>query len=458
MGIFNTSPYSDDMRNIVLCVAYIYQFALMYIKFGMHLRMGEVQLPKPKKIVIALILACLAFGGDIYKYLLVDTAAMHKILPLVASVPGVIITILLWAYFVRALHFKPLHALEIAVYTYLYFQTVTGVTRVIGAMFFVQDPNQMNYAVCLAMYGVNFMVSIALYSLMHRILDERPRFLIIKGMGEDATNKNIWFPIFQLCFIFICAACIMLFIPQTVPGSFLSLCMLALFSAFCISLNSNRYAQAEIREKDRQMESLFNSINQFSAIKHDFYNILHTYNGYFELGDLEACKRYHKSLVEITTRAGDLLDLSRRAVEHPALVSLLLNKHEQAERVKVSMGVSLECPLSQLPVEDIDICRVISCLLDNAIEAAAEAEQKRVTFTIVHEKGMQNKIITITNSSRKPIELSDAFILGVTSKKGHQGAGLANTKKIMDRYPNCGFEISNTDSDVVVSLNLIGAE
>ncbi len=454
MGIFNISPYSDDMRNMVVCVAFIYQFALMYIKFGMLLRMGEVKQAKQKKIVFALVLAGLAFSGDIYKFLLADTASMHKALPLVASVPGVIITISLWAYFVKMLHFKPLHALEIVVYTYLYFQTITGVTRVIGAIFFVQDPNQMNYAVCLAMYGVNFMVSIAFYSLMYRILDERPRFLIIKGMGEEATNKNVWFPLFQLCFIFICAACIMLFIPQTVPGSFLSLCMLVLFSAFCISLNSNRYAKAEIREKDRQMESLLSSINQFSAIKHDFYNILHTYNGYFELGDLEACKRYHKSLVEITTRAGDLLDLSRRAVEHPAWVSLLLNKHEQAERIKVSMGVYLECPLSHLPMEDIDICRVIACLLDNGIEAAAESEQRRVTFKIAHEQDMQNKIITITNSSSKPIELSEVFALGFTSKKGHQGAGISNAIKIMDKYPHCGLEIRNIGSEVAASINL----
>ncbi len=454
MGIFNMSPYSDDMRNIVLCVAFIYRLVLMYAKFGMHLRMGEVSLKRLEKNVIVLILACLAFLVDIYKYLLADTSAMHKALPIVASVPGVIITVSLWAYFVKALRFKPLHAFEISVYTHLYFQTVTGVIQMIDTIIFAQNPNHMNYAVCLAMYGVNFVVSIAIYGLMYQMLDGKPRFLIVKGMGEEASNKSIWFPIFQLCFIFICSAYIMFFIPQTVLGSFLNLCMLVLFSAFCISLKCNRYAQAEIREKDRQMESLFNSINQFSAIKHDFYNILHTYNGYFELGDLDACKRYHKSLVEITTRAGDLLDLSRRAVEHPALVSLLLNKHEQAERIRVSMDVSLECPLSQLPVEDIDICRVIACLLDNAIEAATETEQKRVTFTIAHDKEMQKKTITITNSSSKPIELSEVLTLGFTSKKGHQGAGLINVKKIIDRYPHCGLEIKNTDSEVVVSLNV----
>ncbi len=439
---------------MIICVAFIYQVILMYIKFDIHLRMSEVQLPKRTKLLFTLMLGSFAFFGDFYKLVLVNTATERMLTPLVVSIPGVVITIVLGVYFVKALNFKPLHAFEIAVYTYLYFQTITAVTRLVGAVFFVQALDQTNDATYLTMYAVNFIVSIALYIGMYHIFEVEPKFLIIRGMGDEIAKKGIVFPVFQLFFIYICAACIMIMIPKTVTGSFLSLCMLVLFSAFCISLNSNRYIQAEIHEKDKQMESLFNSLNQFSAIKHDFYNILHTYNGYFELGDLEACKRYHKSLVEITTRAGDLLDLSRRAVEHPALISLLLNKHEQAERLKVNMSISLECPLSQLPIEDMDICRIVACLLDNAIEAATESTQNSVAFTIKYESGTSNKLIIITNSSHRPIETSKAFTPGFTSKKGHQGAGLVNVKNIIEKYPHCGVEVKNTDSAVAVSLKL----
>ncbi len=447
------SPYSVEMRNIVVCIAFAYQIGLMYIKIGLHLRMSEVRLAMHTKIFFTLFLGSLAFFGDLYRLVLAQTAASQALAPLFASLPGLAITFILWTYFVKALKFRPLHAFEIAVYTYLFFQTITGVTRVVGAVFFAQNSALIDYSLYLVMYFVNFIVSISFYIVMYHILDIRPKFLIIKGMHIELHRKSIAFPIFQLFFIYICSACIMIFIPKTITGSIVSLCILMLFSAFSISLNSNRYAQAEIRDKDRQMESLFKSLNQFSAIKHDFYNILQTYNGYFELGDLEACKRYHKSLVEITTSAGNLLDLSRRAVENPALISLLLNKYERAESLKTDLSITIRCPLSDLPIDDIDMCRIIACLLDNAIEAAAESKKKRVSLVVDKEKDGCNSI-TITNSSPMPIEVSEIFIPGYTSKKGHQGAGLSNVKRIIEKYPYCSLEMKSINDEVVTMMKL----
>ncbi len=451
--VLDISPFSEEMRNIVVCIAFIYQILLMYVKFGLHLRMSEVKLPRHKRIMFTFFLGSLAFFGDFFRLVLADTTSAQTLIPLFASLPGVIITITLWIYFVKSLKFRPVHALEIAVYTYLYFQTITGVTRLVGAVFFAQDPALIDYSKYLGMYIMNFIVSMAFFICMYHILEIKPKLLVVKGLNNETPGKSIALPIFQLSFIYISAACIMIFIPKTIMGSLISLCMLALFSAFSLSLNSNRYAIAEIREKDRQMESLFHSLNQFSAIKHDFYNILQTYNGYFEIGDLEACKRYHQSLVEITTRAGDLLDLSRRAVESPALISLLLNKHERADNLKVSLSIALKCSLSGLPLKDIDICRVIACLLDNAIEAAADSKKKRVSFTIERENN-EIQLITITNSTLKPIEVSQIFIPGFTSKKGHQGAGLVNVKSIIENYPNCNLEIRSTDDEVTIVLRM----
>ncbi len=453
MGILNISSTSFEMRNIAVCAALIYQIVLMYIKFGLHLRMSEVRLPLRTRVLFTLSLGGLVFVGDFYRLVLANTPDEQALIPVVASLPGVIITVTLWLYFVRTLKFAPIHALEVAVYTYLYFQTVTGVTRLLGAVFFAQDSSAIDYSKHLGMYTASLVVSIACYIGMYHILELKPKFLIFKGMDSETTKKSMIFPIFQLCFIYLCAAYIMIFIPKTVSGSLVSLCMLLLFSAFCISLNSNRYAQMDICEKERQMESLFHSLNQFSAIKHDFYNILQTYNGYFELGDLEACRRYHKSLVEITTRAGDLLDLSRRAVEHPALISLLLNKHERAEKLKVSLSISLRCPLSPLPIEDMDMCRIIACLLDNAVESAAETMQKKASFCIECKDG-EGIWITITNSSLNPISVSSVFTPGFTSKKGHEGTGLANVKKIIEKYPGCALEMSNSSNIVIARLRL----
>ncbi len=449
----NLPAAGNIMLDVVLCVAFIYQFVLMYIKFGLHLRMSEVALPVITRALFSLLLGGLAFFGDFFKLVLAERTGMTSLTPLFSSLPGVVITITIWVYFVKSLKFRPLLALEISVYTYLFFQTASGATRLVSAVFFAQDPTAVDYQKYLAVYAINFLVSIGIYSAMHYVLEHKPNLLIVRGMNNHISGRSGAFAVFQLVFIYICAALVMILIPKTIAGSTVSLIMLALFSAFSITLNSNRYAQAEIQDKEKQVESMLKSLDQFSSIKHDFYNILQTYNGYFEIGDLEACRRYHQSLVDMTTAAGDLLDLSRRAAEHPALVALLLNKHERAEGLNIHLSISLNCSLSGLAINDFDICRIVSCLLDNAIEAAAESKERRASFAIEQDAG-RSKRITIINNSVAPIDVRNAYMSGFTSKNGHKGIGLANAKKIIERYPPCTLQLYSVSNEVVAVLEL----
>lgn len=453
MDTLGIPTFGSKMLDIVICVAFAYQVSLMYIKFVLHLRMSEIKLPVLTKMLFALLLGSLAFFGDFFRLVLAERTGLTVLMPLFSSLPGVVITVVVWIYFVIPLKFKPLHALELAVYTYLLFQTATGVTRLISAIFFVQDPIAVDYQKYLVMYAVNFLASIALFSWMHYILQRKPELLIVKGIHYSMPKKSVAFAFFQLFFIYICAALIMILIPKTIIGSMISLVMLILFSAFSITLNSNRYAQTEIRNKETQLKSIFASLDQFGAVKHDFYNILQTYNGYFEIGDLEALKQYHRSLVEITTATGSLLDLSHHAPENPALVSLLLNKHERAEALNIRLDISIKCPLSALSMDEIDICRIVGCLIDNAIEAAIESKEKRASFTIEWDENHSKRII-VTNSSPGPIDIPNVYTLGFTSKEGHLGIGLASAKKIIERYPHCMLRMHGTDNEVVARLEL----
>ncbi len=453
MDTRNMPTFGDSMLDIVVCIAFIYQIVLMYEKFSLHLRMSQVRRPFFTKVWFAVLLGSMAFFGDFFRLVLAKPTGMTALAPLFSSIPGVVITIVIWVYFVTSLKFKPLHALEIAVYTYLYFQTISGVTRLVGAVFFTQDAAAIDYTKYVAMYAVNFLVANVFFLWMHYTLVHRPSLLIVKGMDVAMPQKNLAFAIFQACFIYLCAALIMILIPKTIVGSTISLIMLVLFSAFSITVNSNRNANAEIRANEEQLQSIFQSMDQFGAVKHDFYNILQTYNGYFELGDLEACKQYHQSVVNMTTATGNLLDIGRHSGENPALVSLLINKHDRAGGMHTRLDISLGCPLSELPIVDVDICRVVSCLLDNAIEAAAESKEKRVSFAIAWDENRAKRMV-VTNSCIGPINLSSVCAPGVTSKNGHQGIGLSSVTRIMARYPHCQLDMRCTDKEVMAVLVL----
>ena len=90
---------------------------------------------------------------------------------------------------------------------------------------------------------------------------------------------------------------------------------------------------------------------------------------------------------------------------------------------------------SDLKISEIDLCIVIGNLLDNAMEAALEAEQPQMGLNIIQNKA--GVAITISNSF-----LDNGAVphkkkkKGVSTKAGHQGIGLSNAQKIIGSYDN----------------------
>lgn len=171
------------------------------------------------------------------------------------------------------------------------------------------------------------------------------------------------------------------------------------------------------------------------------------------LGDLDACRKYHESLLNTTVETGNLFDLSIRFPENPALMSLIIEKRKQAELLGVQMNISITCLVSALTMAELDLCRLVSCLLNNAIEAAAESEQQRVSFS-VEQKTDQSKLMIITNSCQAPLTIDQMFIAGLSSKKGHQGVGLNNVKRIVEKNSNCTFQIGYYNNEMIAYVEL----
>ena len=81
----------------------------------------------------------------------------------------------------------------------------------------------------------------------------------------------------------------------------------------------------------------------------------------------ECYERYHASLVSATTHAGSAMELAQKMQENPAVITLLINKLEYAEKKNVRLILSLQCTLENLYIDNMDISRILACLLDNAM-------------------------------------------------------------------------------------------
>lgn len=193
------------------------------------------------------------------------------------------------------------------------------------------------------------------------------------------------------------------------------------------------------------------TIDSFLGIKHDFDNILQTYNGYFALGDYKGLKQYHEELVGETFTAGYRLSLQATLEKKPAIFGLILNISNYASKQKVSFNFLNLSLINNINIPEFDLCRILHILLNNAIEHGAKTKEKNVSLSIQAQSNSQG-IIIISNSADDKINTYSIFNDGFTTKDGHMGHGLAEVGKIAAKYDSCWTMATCTDDTFTMFL------
>ncbi|WP_153049274.1 GHKL domain-containing protein, partial [Streptococcus suis] len=81
--------------------------------------------------------------------------------------------------------------------------------------------------------------------------------------------------------------------------------------------------------------------------------------------------------------------------------SLLISKLSEAQSLSVPVSLEIEKPITLKNMEKIDFLTVISILLDNAVEAAAEADTESGIVVCFFENPTKNKQVFIVQNSTK---------------------------------------------------------
>ena len=119
-----------------------------------------------------------------------------------------------------------------------------------------------------------------------------------------------------------------------------------------------------------------------------------------------------------------------------SIKGLIFNKFHQAQDLGVLFQAGIIEELVSLDIKDVDICRMLGILLDNAIEAAHVSEEKKVQviFDKVTHKNRRQWQIEVINSYKGNIMPSGISGRWKSSKgKGH-GIGLKSLHIIIKRY------------------------
>lgn len=189
------------------------------------------------------------------------------------------------------------------------------------------------------------------------------------------------------------------------------------------------------------VETLYDDLRKF---RHDYKNILYTLAESFKLNDLQYAQSLldemlNSSKLSITEKHSTISHLAN--VQDADIKSLLFSKYAEAQEDDVQMQIEVEKPFKfHSSINSLDLIRILSILLDNAIHAAAKSQAKRVNVSLFEKGDYQYLII---GNSTLPTTVNLASLESSTKLESQHGLSLKNLRMILSRYPEIQHYVSS---------------
>ena len=213
----------------------------------------------------------------------------------------------------------------------------------------------------------------------------------------------------------------------------------------------------DLQETNKRLECCYDNVRSF---KHDFSNIMQSIGGYIAVKDIEGLKKMYSSIVGECQAISNIKGINRNQINNPAIYHLINKKYAMARELGIKMSVMVFFDLSQLNVSDFEICRILGILLDNAIEATEECDEKFISIKFIYDKFNLRDLIIIENPCKNYLINDDQlFSKGFTTKKKKAGHGLGLWKVNQIIKMNKNIEIATERSNKfkqAVSIKIAG--
>lgn len=141
-----------------------------------------------------------------------------------------------------------------------------------------------------------------------------------------------------------------------------------------ITADGKELAQSKLQLRTAEMTQdhivQINSMyGELSSIRHDLHNHFAAISGYLNAKDYGALKQYVEGLIDIEM---DTPEYSK----HPVLNILISSRMAMAQNLNIDFTSNIILP-DQIPITDVDLCILVSNMLDNSIEANEKSAMPR---------------------------------------------------------------------------------
>lgn len=197
-------------------------------------------------------------------------------------------------------------------------------------------------------------------------------------------------------------------------------------------------AQQDIIAQQRLYEQDLETIRrEVRAFRHDYKNLLAGLSQQAGAGELEDLRRTLSALdLGFDLRLGKKIQSSTQIgnLQIPEVRSLLLNKLAAMQEKGVECRLEVLYPVVAVDMDVWDFVRCLGILIDNAMEAAMDAEKPWVEILLLAQDGQV--FFRISNPYENNIVPEKMWNDGWSTKGTGRGVGLHSYQRILGRHPN----------------------
>lgn len=212
-----------------------------------------------------------------------------------------------------------------------------------------------------------------------------------------------------------------------------------------IAMTKYQSQRTVVRTEQMYRDEMQSFLNVIRSQRHDYNFHVQTIAGLIRQGKVEECLRYVNALEEDTAIMNAVLP-----VRDPAISAMIHSFRLQAVRQGIEIHVDIHYDMAQIATNVYETNKIISNLLQNAIDEVSAHEDKSYGIHLTILKRGEFCVIRVSNKIRRAPtqeDLGNIYQQGYTTKTGHDGVGLSSLRTLVGRYH--GAIYTQVEGDVI---------
>ena len=297
-------------------------------------------------------------------------------------------------------------------------------------------------------------IIIAIYTAITLVIQNK--ILAKECLNSDRKKQIIASSIILLILTFINTIGLF-YVLKSFPSTIYIIAIILIISYYSITIINIKKTiklkneQNKVNELEGNNTRLMESFEDMRSFRHDMKNIMQGLGGYIQAKDMDGLTNMYNEFMSDCKGIQNTKDFEKLGNTNPAIYNLINNKYLEAKKDGINITVGVYVDLNVLKIKTYELCRVLGILIDNAIEATKECDNKEISIKFIKDKYNNRNLVIIENPYKNTLlDLSKLKQKGFTTKKDKKrhGLGLWRVNKIVAKNDNLRLTTSREDNKI----------